>query len=257
MKYAVMSDVHANPEALLGALGDARTQGCGKFVFLGDATGYGYDPAAAVKLVRENFDLALLGNHDSACAGLEPQIVSDLCESYRLDIAARPDLAADDIEWLRSRKPLHARCGVAFSHGDFTAPREWGYIEERKDAESTFAATGYRLMFCGHTHHAQVWRRASDGTIVNLHDTDLRDFAQLPQSRAIRLDPGSRYIVNVGAVGYPRHYLMTTYAIYDTAAETVTMRNLPFDFKSYCSHLTAAGIPLPDWLLALFQAIRP
>ena len=43
MKYAIMSDVHANPAVLETALADARALGCEKFVMLGDITGYGYD----------------------------------------------------------------------------------------------------------------------------------------------------------------------------------------------------------------------
>ena len=48
MKYAIMSDVHANPKALETALSDARRLGCGKFILLGDVTGYGYDPKATL-----------------------------------------------------------------------------------------------------------------------------------------------------------------------------------------------------------------
>ena len=59
MKYAIMSDVHANPVALETALADARAHKCENFVFAGDVTGYGYDGNAALRLVRENFDVAI------------------------------------------------------------------------------------------------------------------------------------------------------------------------------------------------------
>ena len=36
MLYAVMSDIHANPQALARALADAREQGAEKFICLGD-----------------------------------------------------------------------------------------------------------------------------------------------------------------------------------------------------------------------------
>ena len=72
MKYAIMSDVHANPRALKVALEDARRLGCEKYVLLGDVTGYGYDVKTALAEVRKNFDVVLMGNHDSACVGLEP-----------------------------------------------------------------------------------------------------------------------------------------------------------------------------------------
>ena len=43
MKYAIMSDVHANPAALKKAYADAKEQKCEKFLFLGDVMGDGYD----------------------------------------------------------------------------------------------------------------------------------------------------------------------------------------------------------------------
>ena len=39
MKYAVISDIHANPAALRAALDDAKKQGCNRIVCLGDVTG--------------------------------------------------------------------------------------------------------------------------------------------------------------------------------------------------------------------------
>ena len=73
MKYAIMSDAHANPAALKKAYVDACEQKCGKFLFLGDAIGDGYDEKTTVDFLRDNFDVVLLGNHDSVCvnAGIE------------------------------------------------------------------------------------------------------------------------------------------------------------------------------------------
>lgn len=50
MKYAVMSDVHANPDALAKAVDDARTCGAETFVCLGDIVGYGPSPDEAIIL---------------------------------------------------------------------------------------------------------------------------------------------------------------------------------------------------------------
>ena len=89
MKLAVMSDVHANPKALETALADARGQGCERFVMLGDVTGYGYDAKTALDMVRGTFDAVLLGNHDSACAGLEPEW--EVIANRNYSIAARAE----------------------------------------------------------------------------------------------------------------------------------------------------------------------
>ena len=60
MKYAIMSDAHSNPVALSLALKDAERRKCGKFLFLGDVTGYGYDVASTLKLVKESFGVVLI-----------------------------------------------------------------------------------------------------------------------------------------------------------------------------------------------------
>ena len=54
MKYAIMSDVHANPRVLETTLADARAHKCENFVFAGDVTGFGYDVNAALRLICEN-----------------------------------------------------------------------------------------------------------------------------------------------------------------------------------------------------------
>lgn len=258
MKYAIMSDVHANPKALETALADAREFGCEKFVFLGDVTGYGYDVVAAMKLVRENFDLVLMGNHDSACAGLEPRRECVINHNYHLDVAQREQLQPEDLDWLRGLKHLHAKRGVVFSHGDFIAPREWGYVYNDYVALENFEARKERLMFCGHTHHAQIWKLPKKGEVTAPFEAQFGMPAMAAESLVVKLENGSRYIVNVGSVGYPRNDFCSSYAVYDTRSRTVTLRRLPFDFKSYIDSMLARKIDLPGWLARLLvAACRP
>jgi predicted phosphodiesterase len=44
MKYAIISDIHANPAALEKVLADSVRYGVGKIVCAGDLVGYGPDP---------------------------------------------------------------------------------------------------------------------------------------------------------------------------------------------------------------------
>ena len=48
MRYAILSDIHANPKALKKVLRDARVEKADKIVCLGDVVGYGPDPVKAV-----------------------------------------------------------------------------------------------------------------------------------------------------------------------------------------------------------------
>jgi len=97
-KYAIMSDVHANPVALEAALSDARAEGCDKFILAGDVVGYGYEDKLAVELVREDFDVVISGNHEAS---------GDFDET----------LSDDDIAWLSSLPVRHCEGDFCCLHG--------------------------------------------------------------------------------------------------------------------------------------------
>ena len=65
MRYAIFSDVHANPTALEKVVADARSYGIEEFVCLGDIVGYGPLPSEAVSAVRSIAHIVLAGNHDA------------------------------------------------------------------------------------------------------------------------------------------------------------------------------------------------
>ena len=254
MRYAVMSDVHANPRGLKSALEDARRLGCGKYVFLGDVTGYGYDVKAALEVVRKNFDIVLMGNHDSACVGLEPAWEVMAIANYDIDRAQREMLGEDEVAWLKARPYVHAEKGVAFTHGDFTRPPAWNYILSTAEAVQNFFSREERVLFCGHTHHAAVWEQTGKGEFRAKFEKRFRTPATKAESVGFRLKEGSRYIVNVGSVGYPRTDLCASYAIYDTEAGRVTLRRLPFDFRDYIKRMLDGKMDLPGWLCSLLMA---
>ena len=256
MKYAIMSDVHANPKALKVALADARMLGCGKFILLGDVTGYGYDPKGALEIVRKNFDIVLMGNHDSACTGLEPEWEVEMNGNYDLDRQAREQLTEEDRAWLRGLGYLHEEDGFVCAHGDFTQPKMWNYIIYCEAAERNFLARTEGLMFCGHTHAAAIWERTAKGVCRSKLERRFRCPAERAESVSFKKNPKSRYIVNVGSVGYPRNDLCCSYGIYDAAKRRVTVRRLPFDFKSYIFGMLDRKLQLPVWLHRLLLAIQ-
>ena len=53
MRLAILSDIHANLEALQATLGDVSARGVNRVVCLGDIVGYNADPAPCVALLRE------------------------------------------------------------------------------------------------------------------------------------------------------------------------------------------------------------
>ena len=222
MKFAVISDIHANLEALERVLRDARAQGAEAVVCLGDVVGYGPRPAETLERVRTACATVLAGNHDDAVSGR-----SD-ADSF-VDLAAdavqrhREALAPDALAWLKGLPYTAEIDGARCTHGDVFDPPKFYYIEDEKDAAANFSATDAQLVFAGHTHVPALFLVGQSGTV---YKTDAQDFT---------LEDGKRYIVNPGSVGYPREangQCHSSYVLYDSAERTVTFRFLPFSVAS-------------------------
>ncbi len=255
MKYAIMSDVHANPAALKTVLADAHDLGCEKFILLGDITGYGYDVRGALKIVRKEFDVVLMGNHDSACVGLEPPWEAIMIANYDLDREQRRILTRDEVDWLRELPYSYTADDAEFVHGDFVNPKKWNYILTCESAVQNFLCTTERLMFCGHTHHAAIWEQTKKGEFRSNEEAFFETHAAKPDCFTFTPKKDSRYIINVGSVGYPRNDLCMTYGIWDTATDEVSIRRLPFDFKGYITSLVANSVAIPHWLEPILLAL--
>ena len=222
MKYAVISDIHANLSALERVLEDASDNGAEAVLCLGDLVGYGPQPAEVIRLLRTTTDLVLAGNHDDAATGrLDP---SDF-----IDLAAdaiqrhRDALASADIDWLKTLPYTLPLEGAVAVHGDLTDPPAFNYVDSEDAALANFAATDATLVFVGHTHVPCLFLTGQSGAVYRL---DAQDFA---------LEPGKRYIVNPGSVGYPRERngeCHSSYVLYDSSEQTVVFRFLPFSVAS-------------------------
>jgi predicted phosphodiesterase len=222
MRYAIISDVHANLEALERVLADARSCGAERIVCLGDVVGYGPRPAETLARVRSACAAVVAGNHDDAVSGR-------MDASDFIDLAGdavsrhRAALSTDACAWLRSLPYTVRVDGALAVHGDATDPKSFNYVESADDAAANFAADTAQLMFVGHTHTPRIFLTGSSGSVYMLPP---QDFA---------LEDGKRYIVNPGSVGYPRESdgrCMSSYVIFDSSERSVCYRFLPFSVAS-------------------------
>ena len=190
-----------------------------------------------------------MGNHDSACVGLEPEWEVKLNPNYGEDVRARKKLSAGEKAWLSGLPYIHVENGAAFAHGFFIRPESWGYVLSENDAEMNFRAREERILFCGHTHHACVWTRDAKGRVTRKTLQDMFKEAKFePDGYTFEMKKGCRYMVNTGSVGYPRRDLVGCYAIWDTDTSTVTMRRMPFNLVEYAQQLLDHHVRVPMWL---------
>jgi diadenosine tetraphosphatase ApaH/serine/threonine PP2A family protein phosphatase len=232
MRYLVLSDIHANSQALEAVLADASPRGHGAVVVLGDLVGYGADPSAVLARV-----LALLphvmvrGNHDKVCAGLErPAGFSDvarIADEWTAEVltpAERQQLAA------LPEGPREVAEGILACHG--SPFDEDYYIFGSEDARRSFAAVPARCCLFGHTHRAAAY--ASAGAWVPAWNHE----AELP------LPARGQLLVNVGSVGQPRDGdPRAAYGILDLDAGTLRLHRVEYDVAAAQKRILEAGLP--------------
>ncbi len=233
MRYAIVSDVHGNLEALQAAFElIAPTDG---LLCLGDIVGYGPNPNECVELIRARATATVLGNHDVAA-------IDNFGLAYFNPTAreamrwTQTVLAPENAAWLNSLGYEFRVPEFLLVHG---APITYfEYILDKSAAARAFAATDAPLIFVGHTHIAEYYALRPSGTIDHKH---------FQQGGTFTLEPGSRYIVNAGSVGQPRDLNpRASFALYEPATATVTINR--FEYAIARVQEKIASVCLPDAL---------
>jgi diadenosine tetraphosphatase ApaH/serine/threonine PP2A family protein phosphatase len=233
VRYAIVSDVHGNLEALQAAFElIAATDGV---LCLGDIVGYRPNPNECVEMIRARATATVLGNHDVAA-------IDNFGLSYFNPTAreamrwTQTVLTPENADWLNTLGYEFRIPEFLLVHG---APITYfEYILDKPAAARAFAATDAPLIFIGHTHIAEYYALRPDGSIDHKH---------WQQGGAFTLDHGSRYIVNVGSVGQPRDLNpRASFAFYEPARATVTINR--FDYAIARVQEKIASVHLPDAL---------
>ena len=234
MRYAVLSDVHGNLEALEAVLADVDRQRPDACLCLGDTVGYGPDPNECASRIQVLRGPAISGNHDLAAVGA-------------LDIDAFTPLARTAIEWTMGVLTDETRRWIATLpdrledpaflavHGSPRDPIE-EYILDLPTSLAIFSEHLFALCLVGHSHVPGAFVLEDDGTL---------SARSLPVGEGVLLARSSRYIVNVGSVGQPRDGdPRASYLLLDTDALTVTLRRLPYPIATTQEKMVALGLPL-------------
>ena len=222
MRYAIISDIHANESALRRVLADAAELGVDQVVCLGDVVGYGPLPKETLELARKSCAIVLAGNHDDAVSGRRGaddfiDLAGDAVKRHR------DALGGGELDWLKNLPYACKLEGAIVAHGDFTNPPDFNYVDDEASATANFKTVDAQLMFVGHTHVPGIFLTGQSGAVYQLEPQDFT------------VEDGKRYIVNPGSVGYPREQngtCLSSYVIYDSTERAVNFRFLPFAVSS-------------------------
>jgi diadenosine tetraphosphatase ApaH/serine/threonine PP2A family protein phosphatase len=233
MRYLVLSDIHANLEALESTLASAGDHDA--VLVLGDLVGYGADPNAVIERVQALPNAAIIrGNHDKVGSGLES--VESFNHLARHAIHWTQEmLTPANRAWLAAMPagPALVDDVVEICHG--SPFDEDAYIFDELDARRALHVSKRSLCLFGHTHVPAVFRQD-------------RDFKSLGPPRGVRhriaLEPDVKYLINCGAVGQPRDGdPRAACGLFDTESQTVTVLRVSYDVAAAQAKIIAAGLP--------------
>jgi diadenosine tetraphosphatase ApaH/serine/threonine PP2A family protein phosphatase len=236
VKLALVTDLHANREAVETVLAHAAAQGAERYAFLGDFVGYGADPGWVVDTVREFVAagaVAVMGNHDSAVVrGPTPTMTAP---ARKVVGWTREQLDESQLAFL-GKLPMAVTDGDRlYVHANAFAPSEWVYVTGRIEAIRSLHATDCRFTFCGHVHEPHLYHLTSTGKAG--------DFVPVAGAE-IALSPLRQWLVIPGSAGQPRDgNPAACYAMFETDAALLTFHRVPYDHETAGAKIRAAGLP--------------
>ena len=222
MRLGILSDIHANYEALSAVLEAYTHEDIDEYYCLGDTVGYGGSPNECAEVVRDIAEATILGNHDAAVAGRMDYSYYYEAARHALDTHAAL-LSLESMEWLR-QLPYQLRLeqqGVQLCHGSPVRLEEFEYIfapEQARECLSIWDKIGH-ITFIGHSHLCKVFALTKT-TVEELPPVDFT------------LEPDKKYIVSVGSVGQPRDFdNRASYTVYDTAKKRFEFKRVEYDIE--------------------------
>jgi len=222
MKYAIISDIHSNLEALTKALEIIDQRSVDEIICLGDIVGYGANPNECLALIRQRCNTVIKGNHDEAL--LNESITSRFTEDARSAIEwTRKRISEENISYLHTLSISIKKDDLLFVHASPCYPEQWKYILEDNAAVSALHCFSESLCFIGHTHSPAMFSTA--GRVRNMMK-------------------GERYLVNVGSVGQPRDRITDlSFGIFDADAWWYENIRSPYNVALTVRKILATDLP--------------
>lgn len=240
MRILVLSDIHANLEALDACLAAAPSFDLA--VNLGDIVGYGASPNEVTERSRSLGKTFVRGNHDKAATG-----VMELEDFNPMAAAAalwtREQLTPENLAWLHALPQgpvtIPAVEGVNLVHGSPNDEDE--YVVSLGDAIAPLITLTAPLTFFGHTHLQGGF--FANGSSADAFRPEYRTVGQA-ETVSMQLKSDARYLINPGSVGQPRDGdWRAAFALFDVDKQTVQFHRTPYNLKSAQDRIFEAKLP--------------
>lgn len=188
MLYAIISDVHANLEAVTACFEEIDKINPDRIICLGDLVDYCAEPNEVIEIIRKRCDVVLLGNHDEAQYDFSiPEWFREFAKTS--SFLTRSLLSKKSLEYIKTLPRSHFENNILFVHASPKYLPRYKYVLDTDTAYENFTSFNEQVCFIGHSHRPVVFRE-NDG------------FAEIIQPEAVTKE--GKYIINVGSVGQPR-----------------------------------------------------
>ena len=233
MRIGVLTDIHANYEALSAVLEAYKAEGVERYYCLGDTVGYGGSPEECAQIIRTLCTATILGNHDAAVASRMDYSYYYEAARQALDTHASM-VSAENMEWLKSL-PYQVKLkdfGVDLCHGSPVRLEEFEYIfapEQARECLPIYDELGH-ITLIGHSHLCKVFALTPNSV------------EELPPVDFV-LDPDKKYIVSVGSVGQPRDYdNRASFTVFDTEKRRFEFKRVEYDIETAADKVLRARL---------------
>ena len=233
MRLGILSDIHANYEALSAVIEAFKSESIDEYYCLGDTVGYGGSPNECADLVRKLVKATILGNHDAAVAGRMDYSYYYEAARNALDTHAQM-LSKENLSWLTDL-PYQIRLdaiNVLLCHGSPMRLEEFEYIfapEQARECLPIFEDLGH-ITLIGHSHLCKVFALTKD-SVEELPPVDFD------------LEPGKKYIVSVGSVGQPRDYdNRASFVVFDADERRLEFKRIEYDIETAADKVLKANL---------------
>jgi len=231
VQIAIITDIHANIEALTVVLQDIEARGTTEMVCLGDLVGYNANPNECVEEIRNRKIPCVMGNHDAVACGIEePWGFNEVARHAA--IWTRETLTDDNITFLRETpENQHIPGEFLGVHG---SPQDRDmYLFSWAEVYSQFPhldALGARSCFFGHTHFPGIY--------------DENGLCSVDETGGFSLNSNSRFFINPGSVGQPRdNDPRAAYLLFDTDTMRIQFVRVEYDIAKAADKILRSGLP--------------
>ena len=229
MLYVIISDVHANLEAVETCFREIDRIRPDRIICLGDLVDYCAQPNEVMDIIRARCDVIIIGNHDEA--QIYHSISDGFSDRARISsIHTRSVLKEEHKEFIATLQYTHSENSLLFVHGSPHKPAEYDYILDRYEAYINFRAFEERICFIGHSHQPLVFKEGNLSSKIVIEKG---------------VNDSGRYIINVGSVGQPRDGdPRLSFGVFDTEKFQYKSIRLSYDIKSAAQKIINEGLPV-------------